>query len=284
MTQRRAKLEAQGWFRTPGSADVGVSRAPERSTTAIGPRGHPGSPGQVCSSGPPSLQGARAVWNALFGVRGRRRKEARRLRCRCTEAVTPTTDLHLRWRFCGESTQAHEIEVGPRNALPGRHICPVQLPACAAGARRAQPGRRSESARDDASRRVRTTFAVPGTAFFTGAFFGALYPVYVRGLAYSRMRRHREAAAEFQKILDHPGLVLNDPIATNGASPTGPSVVRFWRSRQDQPPSTMISLPSGKTLDPDMPVLQQAHTEYSQARSKRGIASPTARHHSTTGM
>ena len=30
--------------------------------------------------------------------------------------------------------------------------------------------------------------AVPGTAYFTGAaFFGALYPVYVRGLAYSRL-------------------------------------------------------------------------------------------------
>jgi hypothetical protein len=34
----------------------------------------------------------------------------------------------------------------------------------------------------------------------------------VRGLAYSRLGRHREAAGEFQKILDHPGIVLNDPI------------------------------------------------------------------------
>jgi hypothetical protein len=54
--------------------------------------------------------------------------------------------------------------------------------------------------------------AVPGTAFYDGSFFGAMYPVYVRGLAYSRLGRHREAAAEFQKILDHPGIVLNDPI------------------------------------------------------------------------
>jgi hypothetical protein len=46
--------------------------------------------------------------------------------------------------------------------------------------------------------------AVPGTAFYAGAFFGALYPVYVRDLAYSRMGRHREAAAELQNILDHP--------------------------------------------------------------------------------
>src|ERR1035438_8716392 len=52
--------------------------------------------------------------------------------------------------------------------------------------------------------------AVPGTAYFNASFFGALYPVYVRGLAYSHMGRHREAAAEFQKILDHPGIMLND--------------------------------------------------------------------------
>jgi len=52
--------------------------------------------------------------------------------------------------------------------------------------------------------------AVPGTAYFTGAsFFGTPNAVYVRGLAYSRVGRY---AAEFQKILDHPGLVLNDPI------------------------------------------------------------------------
>ena len=42
--------------------------------------------------------------------------------------------------------------------------------------------------------------AVPGTAYYSGAFFGALYPVYVRGVAYSRTGRHREAAAEFQNF------------------------------------------------------------------------------------
>ena len=34
----------------------------------------------------------------------------------------------------------------------------------------------------------------------------------MRGLAYSRLRRYREAAAEFQKILDHPGVTVIDPI------------------------------------------------------------------------
>jgi tetratricopeptide (TPR) repeat protein len=41
---------------------------------------------------------------------------------------------------------------------------------------------------------------------------GNMYSVYVRGEAYLQARQGREAAAEFQNILDHPGLVLNGPI------------------------------------------------------------------------
>jgi tetratricopeptide (TPR) repeat protein len=44
-------------------------------------------------------------------------------------------------------------------------------------------------------------------------FFGALYPVYVRGLAYLALHRGADAAAEFQKILDRPGIVVSDPVA-----------------------------------------------------------------------
>src|SRR6267378_522217 len=40
----------------------------------------------------------------------------------------------------------------------------------------------------------------------------SLYPVYVRGEAYLAIHKGREAAAEFQKILDHRGIVLNEPI------------------------------------------------------------------------
>ena len=40
----------------------------------------------------------------------------------------------------------------------------------------------------------------------------ALYPAYVRGEAYLAAREGRAAALEFQKILDHRGLVLNDII------------------------------------------------------------------------
>ena len=40
----------------------------------------------------------------------------------------------------------------------------------------------------------------------------SLVPVYVRGEAFLASRHGKEAAAEFQKILDHRGIVLNSPI------------------------------------------------------------------------
>jgi tetratricopeptide (TPR) repeat protein len=45
------------------------------------------------------------------------------------------------------------------------------------------------------------------------AKFGNLHTAYVRGLAYLASGAGRDAAAEFQKILDHRGLVRADPLA-----------------------------------------------------------------------
>jgi tetratricopeptide (TPR) repeat protein len=43
-------------------------------------------------------------------------------------------------------------------------------------------------------------------------FFGALYPVYVRGMAHLAAGRGSDAAREFQKIISHRGIVVNDPV------------------------------------------------------------------------
>jgi hypothetical protein len=44
------------------------------------------------------------------------------------------------------------------------------------------------------------------------SFTFALYPVYLRGEAYLAAKQGVAAAAEFQKILDHSGVVGNEPI------------------------------------------------------------------------
>ena len=50
-----------------------------------------------------------------------------------------------------------------------------------------------------------------GRVGFIGRF-GGLYPIYVRGQAYLAAHQPAEAAAEFQRILDHRSIVLVDPM------------------------------------------------------------------------
>src|SRR4029453_14519475 len=54
----------------------------------------------------------------------------------------------------------------------------------------------------------RYDLALGGVGFT--ARFGGLYPIYVRGVAYLAARQPAEAAAEFQRILDHRSILLVD--------------------------------------------------------------------------
>ena len=61
-------------------------------------------------------------------------------------------------------------------------------------------------------------------------FFGGLYSAYVRGNAYLALHQGPEAAAEFQKILDHPGLMFaSDPVGRAGAPSIGPGLCNLRR-------------------------------------------------------
>jgi tetratricopeptide (TPR) repeat protein/predicted Ser/Thr protein kinase len=103
--------------------------------------------------------------------------------------------------------------------------------------------------------------AMPGTAFF--AKFGGLYPAYVRGQAYLEARRGQEATAEFQKVLDHRGIVLADPIGALAHLQLGRAclvsgdMVGARTAYQD-------FLTLWKNADPDIPVLKQAQAEFAR--------------------
>src|SRR4029077_19410552 len=106
--------------------------------------------------------------------------------------------------------------------------------------------------------------AIPSTAYLTGgAFFGALYPVYVRGLAYSGMSRHREAATEFQKILAQPGLVLNDPAGPMARL----QLARALSASGDRAAAAAAYtdlLALWKDADLDIPIIGHARAEYAR--------------------
>ena len=89
----------------------------------------------------------------------------------------------------------------------------------------------------------------------------ALYAVYVRGQAYLAAKQGREAAVEFQKILDHRGIVLNEPIGALAHLQIG----RAYAMQGDTAKAKAAYqdfLTLWKDADPDIPILKQAKTEY----------------------
>jgi len=95
------------------------------------------------------------------------------------------------------------------------------------------------------------------------ALFGALYPVYVRGEAYLAARQGREAAAEFQKILDRPGIVVSDPIGALAHLQLGRAYALLGENAKAKT-AYQDFLTLWKDADPDIPILKQAKAEYAK--------------------
>ncbi len=95
--------------------------------------------------------------------------------------------------------------------------------------------------------------------------FGALYPVYVRGQALIAVGRPREAAVDFQKILDHRGIVVNDAIGALAHLQMGRAYAVAGDNAKAQA-SYQAFLDAWKDADVDIPVLQQAKAEYAKLK------------------
>jgi eukaryotic-like serine/threonine-protein kinase len=93
--------------------------------------------------------------------------------------------------------------------------------------------------------------------------FGALYPVYVRGQAYLAASKPAEAAAEFRKILDHRGIVVNDPIGVLSQLQLGRTYALMSDKAKAQS-AYQDFLTLWKGADQDILVLKQAESEYAK--------------------
>jgi eukaryotic-like serine/threonine-protein kinase len=92
-------------------------------------------------------------------------------------------------------------------------------------------------------------------------YFGALYPVYVRGQAYLAANRGVEAAVEFQKIINHRGVVVTDPIGALAHLQLG----RAFASSGDKTKAKVAYqdfLTLWKDADSDIPIAKEARSEY----------------------
>jgi eukaryotic-like serine/threonine-protein kinase len=103
-------------------------------------------------------------------------------------------------------------------------------------------------------------FGGPPTVFLG---FGALYPIYVRGNAYLDAHQGKQAAAEYQKILDHPGIVISDPIGALARLQLGRA---FALSGDKTKAKTAYQdfLMLWKDADPDIRILKRARVEYAE--------------------
>jgi eukaryotic-like serine/threonine-protein kinase len=93
----------------------------------------------------------------------------------------------------------------------------------------------------------------------------SLCPVYVRGQAFLAAHQGTAAVAEFQKILDHPGIVLNGVIGPLAHLGLGRA-----QALSDDNPAARKSYQDFFSLwphaDPNLPILQQAKAEYARLR------------------
>jgi eukaryotic-like serine/threonine-protein kinase len=107
------------------------------------------------------------------------------------------------------------------------------------------------------------------------ANLSCLYPTYVRGQAYLVAGQGRAASGEFQKIIDHSGIVWN--CWTGALARLGVARANALQLRTAQGPDVDAArvralaayndfLTLWKDADPDIPILKQAKSEYAKLR------------------
>jgi len=123
----------------------------------------------------------------------------------------------------------------------------------------------SQQALDSLQAAAPYELGLPALSFYN---WPNLYPVYVRGEAYLAAHQGREAAAEFRKILDHRGIVLNEPIGALAHLQLGRAYAMLGDTAKSRA-AYQDFLMLWKDADPDIPILRQAKSEYAKLQSLR---------------
>jgi eukaryotic-like serine/threonine-protein kinase len=95
--------------------------------------------------------------------------------------------------------------------------------------------------------------------------FNGLYPAYIRGLAYLQRGEGRLAAAQFQKLLDHRGLVATDVIGALAHLQMA-RAQKMMGDNASARKSYEEFLSIWKDADPDVPIYQQAKAEFARLK------------------
>jgi len=256
--ERRGKGEGQGWFRYQEALTLGyhgrVRESRNLATQAVDLAKQAGLVERAAG-----FEGGMAILNALVGnvTEARRTAEAALHIARGRDAdYGPAFALALVGRSAEAERLTNELERRHPEDTPVRFKYLPSLRALLA-LNRKQP----HLAVDLLPAGGAYELAATGTSF--DFFYGLFYPTYVRGLADLELRRYAEAISAFRVILDHPALVLNDPI--------GPFVhLQLARAlsangeREKAKEAYGDFFEMWKDADSELPVLLQAKSEFAK--------------------
>jgi cytochrome c-type biogenesis protein CcmH/NrfG len=91
-------------------------------------------------------------------------------------------------------------------------------------------------------------------------FYGSLYPILFRGEAYLAAGKGPEARREYQKLIDHRGIMIGDPVSVLARYGLARSYALSGDASNARNQYREF-LALWKDADPDLPVLQKARAE-----------------------
>ena len=197
-----------------------------------------------------------AVWESLLG-NAREARTAARAALELSKARDVEYGAAFALALAGDSSQAREIADDLEKRFPEDTAVRLNyLPVLRArlAMNRGEPAQALRLLEAAAPYELGTP---PSCAV---GFFGMLYPIYLRGEAYLATQQGPEAAREFQKILDHRGIVVSDPIGALAHLQLGRALVLSGDKANAQAAFDEF-LDLWRDADSDIAILGQAKTE-----------------------
>jgi hypothetical protein len=200
------------------------------------------------------FEAAQAVWNAFYGNRDNaRQKGEAALKAFDGREVEYAAGFAL--GLAGEGARAEALAAKLNNDHPeDTQVQSTYVPTLRALA---------ALARNDAPKAIdlldvnrRYELGIPPLAFVH--FYGNMYPVYVRGLAYLAMHRDQDAAGEFRRLLAQRGPVAGDPVD---------AAARRQLARATKAQSAYSDILTLWTkADPELPILKETRAESTRSQ------------------
>ena len=211
------------------------------------------------------LKEASAIYAARAGLREAlfgQLDEARRL---AAKAIQQSTDdgvgfsAALTFAYAGDDKRAQELVADLANRSPESTVTQNNFLPALKAALALNKGSASGAIES-------LTSTAPYDLGRCGSYgWTVLYPVYERGEAYLAAHQAAAAVAEFQKIIDHRGIVVNSPIGALAYA----QISRAYAMQGDAAKAKAAYralLALWKDADSDLPILNQAKAEYAKLR------------------